>query len=200
MFRRLALATAALALGAVALVGCSQEEDSATAIPAVAQAQALTPALDPPTPEPSAPTPEPSAPTPEATSTPQTPDVLFRYTSAVQLLNAAQYEDAIPQFDFVIRLLPDLALAYNGRGLAHLEKDNPNLELALEDFDKAVEVDPDFADAYLNRALAHSRAGEQGKSIDDLQKALRLYIEEGEMGNAGLVRTLLERQRSPSSN
>ena len=189
---------AALALGAVALVGCSQEEGSATAIPAVAQAQALTSAPDPSTPEP--PTPEPSTPTPEATYTPQTPDVLFRYTSAVQLLNAAQYEDAIPQFDFVIRLLPDLALAYNGRGLAHLEKDNPNLELALEDFDKAVELDPDFADAYLNRALAHSRAGEQDKSIDDLQKALRLYIEEGEVGSASLVRTLLERQRSPSPN
>ena len=187
------LVTAAVAVLSLSVAACSSSEP----VP--------TPAPPTPTPQPTAvpdptPTPGPTAtPTVEPTTspTPEPPDVLFRYTYAVQLLDAAQYEEAIPQFDLVIRVLPDFALAYHGRALAFYQRELPSPELALEDLDRAIELDPDFADAYRNRGVLRRNEGDVNGGVDDLQKALTLYLDEGEIGKAALVRTMLERQPSP---
>jgi len=47
-----------------------------------------------------------------------TPDVLFRYMGAVNSLYAGQNDEAIPAFDLIIRVHPDMARAYYYRGLA----------------------------------------------------------------------------------
>ena len=49
----------------------------------------------------------------EAVETEPNVDALFPYMSAVNLLSAAQYEDAINQYNKVLRLKPDLSLAYH---------------------------------------------------------------------------------------
>ena len=108
-----------------------------------------------PTPEPTqaplpTPTPEPTA-TPEPTSEP--PDMLFTYTQAVQLLGAAQYEEAITAFDRVIRVLPEFAKAYNYRGVAYFHQER--WELALEDFDKSIELKNTLPEVFRNRASVH---------------------------------------------
>ena len=195
---------AALAIAGAAVLGaCSEEVVVPSAVPAAAVLPTPLPTATPsptPVPEPT-PTPGPTAtPTVEPTVTPtaEPPDVLFRYTYAVRLLNAAQYEDAIPQFEFVLRILPDFHLAYNGRGLAHLQKEKPNLELASEDFTKVIEIEPDFAEGYMNRGAVRIRQGDRDGAIDDLQKAMTLFTQDGELGSAGLVQTLLDGVRNPS--
>ena len=102
---------------------------------------------------------------------------LFTYMYALRLLRAAQYEDAIPQFSIVVRILPDFALAYHGRGLAYFHEEQE--ELAQEDFSKAIELKPDYADAYRNRGVIYMNAGEVLKGVADLQKALELFEDAG---------------------
>lgn len=130
--------------------------------------------------------------------TPEPPDLLFRYMYAVNLLNAAQYEEAIPQFDLVIRMLPDLALAYHYRARAHYQREVPNLDLARSDLDKAIELDPNFAEAYQNRGVLKLNEGEEEGGVIDLQKALVLYIDKGDVVKAALIKTTIEQQRAPS--
>jgi tetratricopeptide (TPR) repeat protein len=120
------------------------------------------------------PLPEPSpTPSPEPDPSP-TPEIqaLFEYMRAVNLLEAAQYEDAIPAYGLVIRKLPDLAIAYNGRGLAYYHEER--LALALEDFSKAIELKSGYADAYANRAVVHRDQGDTEKATADLEKAIEL--------------------------
>ena len=154
---------------ALILAACS------TAAPAPEATPTATPVATPtPVPTPTAtPTPEP---TPTATSAPS--NVLFRYTAAVRLLRAAQYEDAIPAFDIVIRVLPNFSEAYHGRGLAfyHNEQEAP----ALEDFNKAIELKPDYADAYRNRGVLYLNSGDVFNGTADLQMALDLYVAAGD--------------------
>ena len=152
--------------------------------PTVAPTATATPAPTP-TPEPTpTPTPEPTP-----TATPVPPDPLFRYTYAVNLLRSAQYEEAIPPFGIVIRVLPDFAEAYHGRGLAHYHEEQE--ELALEDFNKAIELKPEYADAYRNRGVLHMNAGNLLRGTDDLQRALELYEAAGNTEGAEDARTFL---------
>ena len=88
-------------------------------------------------------------------------------------MEIAEYDDSIAAFGLVIRLLPDLYLAYHGRGLAYYHDER--FGLALEDFDKAIEIKPDFAEAYKSRAVLHEDQGERDKAIADLRKAISFY-------------------------
>ena len=169
---RLALFAAMIVWAALA---CSSPEP--TPVP--------TPTPEPtatPTPQPT-PTPEPTAtPTPQPTPTPsgQPSRGLFEYIRAVSLLEANLWEDAIPAYGLVIRILPDLAVAYRGRGVAYyneaIEKENDNLfRPAREDLDKAIELKPEYADAYKDRALLHRHLGDTEAAIADLERAVRYY-------------------------
>ena len=163
-------------------------------------AAACSTAPPPPTPTPiptvtptATPTPLPTAtptaaPTPTPTSRPV--DVLFNYTIAVRLLSAAQYEDAIPEFSFVLRVLPDFAPAYSGRGLAYYYEEQ--YDLALEDFNKAIELKPDLADAYGNRGAVYIATGDFETAADDLLKAIALYEAAGDFRNANTIRAVLQ--------
>ena len=92
------------------------------------------------------------------------------------------YKEAIPRFTLVIKVLPDLALGYHGRGLAYYHQEI--VDLALDDFDKAIELDPDFAAAYRNRGVVYGNEGEIRKAIADLEKALELFTAAGKTEQA----------------
>ncbi|MDA1189245.1 MAG: hypothetical protein O2854_06155 [Chloroflexi bacterium] len=151
---------AALPLLVAALIaGCSN-----TSEPTPSPTQAVVPTVE------ETPTPEPSP-----TATPAPPDVLFDYTSAVGLLNAAEYEQAIARFTMVIRILPEFAGAYHGRALAYYNQEL--YDFALEDLNAAIELDSKFADAYRNRGIFHLNEGRVTDAVADLQKALEIYRE-----------------------
>ena len=143
-----------------------------------------------PTPEPTStpvPTaaPEPTAipePTPEPTPTPsgQPTRGLFEYIRAVSYLEANLWEEAIPAYGLVIRILPDMAVAYHGRGYAYyneaIEEENDNLfRPAMEDYDKAIELKSEYAQAYKDRAILHHRLGNTDAAISDIERAVRYY-------------------------
>jgi tetratricopeptide (TPR) repeat protein len=118
---------------------------------------------------------------------------LFQYSRAIRLLEIGEWKEAIPQFDLVVRQLPDFAQAYHGRGFAYY-KDN-RLDFALEDFNKAIELKPDLADAYRDRALLFKDRGEKDKAIADLEKALSLYTSGGQPAKVAEATRLLNELR-----
>jgi tetratricopeptide (TPR) repeat protein len=107
----------------------------------------------------------------------------------VQLLNAAQWDDAIAAFDMVLRILPDFAKAYHFRGLAYYNEEQ--YDLALENFSKAIELKPKFPDALRNRAVLHLNSGNTRLAVDDLEKALKLYIDAGDTFAAAEIRRMV---------
>ena len=176
-----AWAITTVALAAMLMLACSQPPEP-TPMPS-------------PTPEPTAtpaPTPTPE-PTPEPTGEP--PDMLFRYTQAVQLLNAAQYEEAISSFDIVLRVLPDLAIAYNYRGVAYYHEEQ--YDLALENFDKAIELKKTSPTPFLNRAALHSKLGNTRLAIEDMETALELYRESDNTAGVDAVQRQLNQAARP---
>ena len=170
-------------IAALLLAGCSTTPPEPTPQPTATPLP--TPSATP------APTPTPT-PVSTPTPTPEPPQVLFRYSFAVRLLRSGQYEDAIPQFDIVIRLLPDFAEAYNGRGLASFHEEQE--DLAFEDFDKAIELNPSLAEAYTNRAAVYLKREDFVHARRDMLTALSLFEEQGEQESADEVRRLLAPQ------
>ena len=154
--------------------------------------EAPTPAPEPTSTATPAPTPTATpTPTPEPTPSPTAEvDVLFTYTYAKRLLQSSLYEEAIPQYDIVIRVMPNFALAYHGRGLALFHEEQP--ELALEDFDKAIVLKPEFADAYMSRGILYRDGGEPDKSESDFEKALTLYLADGNLRGVNSAQKALE--------
>lgn len=136
------------------------------------------------------PVPVTHTPTPEPTATPDPTRSLFRYTHAMALLSNGHYEDAIAQFNIVIRMLPNLASAYYGRGLARFHDEQ--VGLALEDLGTAIELKPNYADALRNRGMIYLSRNEVSNGIADLSKALKLYEEDGDDKAARAVKTILE--------
>ncbi len=174
------------------LVSCTTAEPTPTPSPTPTSSPTPT-ATPPPTP---APTPAPtttSTPVPTPTQTPEPPDVLFDYTRAVALLQAGMYDDAIARFGIVLRVLPDFALAYHGRGLSHYHEER--IELALKDFDKAIELKPGFAAAYRNRGVLYLNSGELDKAAADLETAVALFEEINDFLSASESRALLRQAR-----
>jgi len=113
--------------------------------------------------------------------------MMFRYTHAVGLLQAAQYEEAIQQLDMVIRVLPKFAQAYHYRGLAFYH--NVQKDMALEDFNMAIDLKPDFAEAFRNRGVLRVTAGDVLGGLTDLDRALALFEE---AGNSEMVQDILD--------
>ncbi len=190
---------AAILVTSLTAVACSNDPEPAPEPTSVLLAVPVDTATPDPTsiPEPTA-TPEPTTipeptPTPEptatATVTPEPPDVLFRYMAGVNLLNAAQYDEAVSSFDMVIRVLPEMAKAYHYRGLAHYNEDR--FELALEDFTKAIDLKPVFPEAFKNRGVLHLNQDNVRQGIEDLEEAIRLFENQGNLFAAAKAQSIL---------
>jgi tetratricopeptide (TPR) repeat protein len=118
-------------------------------------------------------------------------DVLFDYLQAVGLLNAGQYKEAVGRYSVVLRIHPDLYLAYHGRALAYYNVDL--FDLALDDFDKAIEYKPDYAEALRNRGVLLGNQGQRAAARIDLQRAVDIYREKGALGLMAEALTQLQR-------
>jgi tetratricopeptide (TPR) repeat protein len=81
-----------------------------------------------------------------------------------------KYEEAVKDYDEVIRVEPNYALAYNNRGLANYHKGN--YDQAIADFNEALRLNPNYADAYNNRGLAYYAKGDLDKALADYNQAI----------------------------
>lgn len=131
-----------------------------------------------------------ATPTAEITATPNPRAVFTRYLQANSLLSSGKYDQAIPQFEVVIRIHPNFAQAYHGRGLAYYKDGQP--EMALADFTKAIELKPNYADAHRNRGVLYTNRGNLTLGIQDLRRALTLYEQEGDFETATKVGDLID--------
>jgi lipoprotein NlpI len=102
----------------------------------------------------------------------QTDPAADAYQEGVRFVREGQLRAAITSFDKAIRLKPDYAEAYNGRGIAH---DNlAQFERAMKDYSEAIRLNPRYIEAYYNRANAYSDAGRYEESLKDYSEAIRL--------------------------
>lgn len=81
-------------------------------------------------------------------------------------------DEAIELYTRAIQLDPNLAAAYNNRGLAYDEKGD--LGRAIADLDRAIQLDPNAAPTYYNRGLAHKALGKKAEAISDFEKFISL--------------------------
>jgi len=97
---------------------------------------------------------------------------------AIELLNKA------------IKLDPDYAGAYKGRGDAHW--DLKQYDKAIQDYDKAIGLDPDYALTYSNRGHAYHRIEQYARAIQDYGKAIELGPDAFTYKNRGIAYFQLE--------
>ena len=83
-----------------------------------------------------------------------------------------KHEDAISAYNQAIRLKPDLAKAYDNRGVAKDELGR--YEAAIADHNQAIRLKPDLAEAYNNRGVAKNNLGRREAAITDYDEAIRL--------------------------
>jgi tetratricopeptide (TPR) repeat protein len=83
-----------------------------------------------------------------------------------------QRDEDIAGFTEAIKLKPDSAEAYYGRGAARAF--SHQYEEAIKDFAKAAELKPDLVSAYIGRGSAYALKGQYDEAIKDHTKALEL--------------------------
>lgn len=80
----------------------------------------------------------------------------------------------IGDLDQVIKLSPEMAIAYYNKGVLLAEMHD--FTSALAAFNKAVDLKPDFGEAYYNRGYVYFRLGNRAAGTSDLSKAGELGI------------------------
>ena len=101
----------------------------------------------------------------------QDPEACFAY--AFSCYQLGEFNQAITNYSLVIELQPENALAYNYRGLAHLEKDDQ--EEAISDYKKAIELNESYVFAYTNLRDAHLLAKDYINSIKASTELLKRF-------------------------
>ncbi len=106
----------------------------------------------------------------------RTPEEELRAELAFQhgnvLMMIKQMDMAIERYSYAIELNPDLADAYNNRGVVYDIKGEYNR--AITDYNKAIALKPDFTVAYSNRGGAYNNKSEYDRAIADCNKAMEL--------------------------
>jgi len=94
---------------------------------------------------------------------------------AWQAINEGKYDEALTYANKAIQINSDYARAYNMRGLALFNKDEPGLsKKAIEDYDMAIKLNPASPGYYQNRGNAQRSLGLYDADIEDQNRALKL--------------------------
>lgn len=95
-----------------------------------------------------------------------------RYFRGLAFAQQGYHDRAIADFDKVIQLEPNKAIAYNNRGGAYYLKEE--YESAIKDFSIAIDLNPDDASTYNNRGVAYCLKKEYESAIADFSRAIDL--------------------------
>ncbi|XP_071127902.1 uncharacterized protein [Mytilus edulis] len=127
-----------------------------------------------------------------------TDDNVMSYLHRGILYNSMhRYEDAIPDFESVLKLRKDVACAHVNLGLIFMNH-YENYHRAIKKFTAAIKVDPTYVRAYVCRGEAYHKIHELKQALSDFTKAIHLrpdvhhyYMYRGqlvlEMGNLELA-------------
>ena len=95
-------------------------------------------------------------------------------------------QEAISEFDDLLRLSPDDILAYNHQAMTYLALSQP--QQALRDLDDATQITPNYAEAHSNRGFIQRQLGQPQSVIVHLNEAIRLDPQfEAAYNNRGLA-------------
>jgi tetratricopeptide (TPR) repeat protein len=101
-------------------------------------------------------------------------------------LTEGTYEErAIQDFNEVIRLDPNNATAFRGRGF--LNSRMQRYDRAIQDFDETIRLDPNVAVAFSGRAYALRFVGQYERAIADYRKALTLQLDDTSRKQIGKI-------------
>lgn len=100
---------------------------------------------------------------------------------AIKELNLTNCIQTIESCDRVLRINAKDAEAYYSRGAARHELGD--VPAAIKDYTQAIRLNVKSAKAYKNRGLAYIETNSQRDGVGDLQKASKLFFEQGEMGD-----------------
>lgn len=85
---------------------------------------------------------------------------------------AGNYDKALWFFSEVIRIDPNLAIAYFKRGITYEKKGEQ--DQALNDYTESIRLDSAFAPAYVNRGDIYRERGKYDEALHDVDRALHL--------------------------
>ncbi|MEH2042957.1 tetratricopeptide repeat protein [Nostoc sp.] len=94
------------------------------------------------------------------------------YQEGVNKYELGNYEGAVEDFNHIIELEPQNALAYNRRGDAYYRLGD--YEQAQADSSQAILLNPQDANAYFDRGFAFSELGKYKEAIADYTQAIKL--------------------------
>jgi len=84
--------------------------------------------------------------------------------------NEKNYDNSLDEFSIAIKLDPNDALPYNGRGVVYAKLNK--YEKAKDDYTKAIELNSKEADYYYNRGNALVKLKKYNEAIDDYEKCI----------------------------
>lgn len=100
-------------------------------------------------------------------------------------LNIDEYDKVIGYYDRAIDQDPDYVEVYYLRGRAKL--DYGHYESAIWDFNMFISLNPDYAEAYYCRAMAKFNLDQTDQIDEDIQKAMQLANESGDVRLMNLI-------------
>ncbi|MBX9678672.1 MAG: tetratricopeptide repeat protein [Gemmataceae bacterium] len=98
---------------------------------------------------------------------------LFRHDFASQLQAVGKLEEALPEFEAVVRLKPECGEAFNNLGIAQVRLGRR--EQAAASFAQAIRCKPDFPEAYNNSGNVLIEQGKLADAIAQFDKALQFH-------------------------
>ncbi len=100
----------------------------------------------------------------------RSPEEILR--SGVQKYENKDLQGALEEFDELIKLQPDAAIAYASR--ASVKDDLGNPQGALADYDKALSLDRHDYSTYFNRGVTYARLEQYPQAITDFKAAIEI--------------------------
>ena len=97
-----------------------------------------------------------------------------RQSADSRQIHKAKLQEVLSDLEQVIKMSPDLALAYFNKGVILLEMQD--MTSAISAFNRAIELKPDFGEAYYNRGYVYFRLGNRDAGNADLSKAGELGV------------------------
>jgi tetratricopeptide (TPR) repeat protein len=95
--------------------------------------------------------------------------------SAMQKYESKDLQGALAEFDVLIKLKPDVAIAYASRGSVKDDLGDP--QGALADYGKALSLDRSDYSIYFNRGVTYARLEQYAQAITDFKTTIELNAE-----------------------